>query len=210
MSVQYKIEDAYNWRQYRFTGAPWLAEVGGRIETAGGKLTLLSTADILELLEAAAYLLRCASNTRLVEDKVRDEAVAFGEPAEGTGIARVAGLVLQESYGKRIAGWWSAQSGARAGVQTIEGEKVSTHSVHNAFNIEHAPLTRAFSSAGGQTGSDLPLTVFQLFRAETMVSATSCSEAPMGFVLYASSANDIRVCCSVYRTRSVLWASALL
>lgn len=158
---------------------------------------MLSTADILELLEAAAHLLRCASDTRLVEDKVRDEAVAFGEPAERTGVARVAGLVLQERYGKRIAGWWSAQSGSQAGVPNNSKKKVSTHFVHNALNVEHAPLTRAFSRAGGQTGSDLPLTVFQLFRAETMVSATSCSEAPMGLVLYASAANDIRVCCSV-------------
>lgn len=61
-----------------------------------GALTLLAAVDILELLEAAADLLRRAPHARLLEDKVGDEAIALREAAQRAGVARVVGLVLQE------------------------------------------------------------------------------------------------------------------
>ena len=59
---------------------------------------MFSTPHILELLEAAADLLRRAPHTRLFVDEVGNEAVALWEAAKGARIARVTGLVLQKSW----------------------------------------------------------------------------------------------------------------
>jgi hypothetical protein len=60
----------------------------------GWLLTLLSSASISELLEAAANLLGCSSLASLLKDPVRDKPVAEGEATQKARLPGVVGLVV--------------------------------------------------------------------------------------------------------------------